>query len=98
MQSQLFSQEKVVEMTNVANLNAVLVPSPIGEGGKKKKMALKIVTPDGVNGYLAMAFKPEVRQFSSTEAAWKLSMKLGIQRLLIENEEFNKAFSEAVVA
>lgn len=82
----LIGQDRIQELTLNHAVNAVLLPSPEG-----KKIVMKVICKkrgEDLEGYLAMAYKPEARTFASPESAWNLSLKLGIKNLSIDNEKF----------
>ncbi|HDS1208401.1 TPA: hypothetical protein QDZ84_003440 [Shewanella algae] len=86
MTTQLISQVSIAAAAaNREDLVSSLVPSPEGEG----RFALAVSCPGLFDGFLAMANKPAVRTFSSPDAAWRLSVRLGIRKVVIDNGRFS---------
>lgn len=86
----LISQEKILELTRAQYaIQAALLPEP-----KNGSMLMKVRGSDQNGDFeavLAMVNKPEARVFLSLESAWKLTRKLGIKSLVVDNDKFNGA-------
>ena len=85
----LISRDRIEQLVSMHQaVDAVLLPAP--EGNKKIIMKVLYKDVNGVllEGYLAMAYKPEARTFSSPDSAWRLSRKLGLKNLMIDNDKF----------
>lgn len=84
----LISQDRIKDMACKAlAVEATLLPDP--EDSKRQVMRVRCHSASApVDGYLAMVNRPEPRTFTSLESAWKVSRRLGIQVLIIDNEKF----------
>ncbi|PKG68588.1 hypothetical protein [Pseudoalteromonas sp. GutCa3] len=89
----LISQERIVALIkdSAFDICAELLPHP-----DMKKLVMRIFCIEtNLNAYLAMASKAEIRTFSSSDGAWKLTVKLGISGMDIDNDKFYKFFESA---
>ena len=81
---QLITQEKILGFKE-QNLRVEATLLPCHED--KDKFVLQVKCGE-LSGILAMAGKAEARTFSTPNSAWKITLKLGIVSLAIDNKLF----------